>query len=74
VGTISVSTTKMTFNSTTKTYRIILQADVPIYNPNYLKVGWGGGCCGCRIRNCSADQHKAGASRQLAHVSCRAAV
>jgi hypothetical protein len=38
VGTISVSTTRMTFNSTTKTYRIILQADVPIYNPNYLKV------------------------------------
>jgi hypothetical protein len=40
VGTIEVHSTKMTFNSTTKTYRIILQADVPIYNPNYLKV-----CC-----------------------------
>jgi hypothetical protein len=38
VGTIEVHSTKMTFNSTTKTYRIILQADVPIYNPNYLKV------------------------------------
>lgn len=33
----------MTFNSTTKTYRIILQADVPIFNPNYLQVG---GFCG----------------------------
>jgi hypothetical protein len=38
VGTIEVHSTKMTFNSTTKTYRIILQADVPIYNPNYLQV------------------------------------
>lgn len=49
VGTIDVHSTKMTFNSTTKTYRIILQAEVPVYNPNYLKVGawypelWGGG-------------------------------
>lgn len=37
VGTIDVHSTKMTFNSTTKTYRIILQAEVPVYNPNYLK-------------------------------------
>lgn len=42
VGTIEVHSTKMTFNSTTKTYRIILQADVPIYNPNYLKVRLNG--------------------------------
>lgn len=39
VGTIEVHSTKMTFNSTTKTYRIILQAEVPIFNPNYLQVG-----------------------------------
>jgi hypothetical protein len=43
VGTIDVHSTKMTFNSTTHTYRIILQADVPIFNPNYLKVGAAGG-------------------------------
>lgn len=41
VGAIEVHSTKMTFNSTTKTYRIILQADVPIYNPNYLQVWYG---------------------------------
>jgi hypothetical protein len=39
VGTIEVHSTKMTFNATTLTYRIILEADVPIFNPNYLKVG-----------------------------------
>jgi hypothetical protein len=39
VGTLEVHSTKMTFNATTLTYRIILEADVPIYNPNYLKVG-----------------------------------
>jgi hypothetical protein len=38
VGTIEVHSTKMTFNATTLTYRIILEADVPIFNPNYLKV------------------------------------
>lgn len=38
VGSIDVHSTKMTFNSTTLTYRIILQADVPVFNPNYLKV------------------------------------
>eukprot|EP00878_Enallax_costatus_P021111 GHUV01022342.1.p1 GENE.GHUV01022342.1~~GHUV01022342.1.p1 ORF type:complete len:199 (+),score=11.48 GHUV01022342.1:381-977(+) len=38
IGSIDVHSTKMTFNSTTLTYRIILQADVPVYNPNYLKV------------------------------------
>jgi hypothetical protein len=37
-GVIEVHSTRMTFNSTTKTYRIILQADVPIFNPNYLQV------------------------------------
>eukprot|EP00775_Hariotina_reticulata_P013774 gene13774-13895_t len=37
VGSIAVHSTRMTFNATTLTYRIILQAEVPIYNPNYLK-------------------------------------
>eukprot|EP00879_Flechtneria_rotunda_P026473 GHRR01028228.1.p1 GENE.GHRR01028228.1~~GHRR01028228.1.p1 ORF type:complete len:227 (+),score=75.36 GHRR01028228.1:747-1427(+) len=38
VGSIEVHSTRMTFNATTLNYRIVLQADVPIYNPNYLKV------------------------------------
>lgn len=40
VGSIDIHSTRMTFNSTTLTYRIILQADVPINNPNYFKVGY----------------------------------
>eukprot|EP00882_Tetradesmus_deserticola_P026088 GHRQ01028712.1.p1 GENE.GHRQ01028712.1~~GHRQ01028712.1.p1 ORF type:complete len:140 (+),score=45.89 GHRQ01028712.1:426-845(+) len=39
VGTVEVHSTRMTFNATTLTYRIILEADVLIFNPNYLKVG-----------------------------------
>lgn len=44
VGTIDVHYTRMTFNTTTKTYRIILQADVPVYNNNYLQV-----CVSCHV-------------------------
>lgn len=49
VGTIHVHSTKMTFNTTTLTYRILLLASVPVFNPNYVQVGaaaafkWGGG-------------------------------
>ncbi|KAF6255524.1 P-loop containing nucleoside triphosphate hydrolase protein [Scenedesmus sp. NREL 46B-D3] len=60
VGTIEVHSTKMTFNATTLTYRIILEADVPIFNPNYLKAAVSGnvsvsffdaeaGCSGSRM-------------------------
>ncbi|KAF8065615.1 tmem106b [Scenedesmus sp. PABB004] len=42
VGTIDVHSTRMTFNATTLTYRIILQADVPVFNPNYLSVSVAG--------------------------------
>jgi hypothetical protein len=36
VGAIDVRSTRMSFNATTLTYRIVLAAHVPIYNPNYV--------------------------------------
>jgi hypothetical protein len=67
MGTITVHSTKMTFNDSTHTYRILLVADIPFQNANYAKVGiegriWAGRamqemyragneCQGERLRN-----------------------
>lgn len=41
-GAIDIRSTKMSFNTTTSTYRIVLLATIPIYNPNYLEVAVNG--------------------------------
>lgn len=57
IGTIEVHSTKMTFNVTTLTYRIVLLATVPVYNPNYFPVGGGQLRGAAAVRGCCSRLH-----------------
>lgn len=37
LGTVAISSQQMSWNSTTGTYQLVLQAEVPIFNPNYMQ-------------------------------------
>ena len=39
LGTVAIRSQEMSWNATSGTYNLVLQAEVPIYNPNYLQVG-----------------------------------
>jgi hypothetical protein len=41
LGTVAISSQEMSWNATSGTYNLVLQAEVPIFNPNYLQVSPG---------------------------------